>query len=305
MSNNKRSIPAECYPCLFEQLLSLTKITGMEPDASKLLFAHSMRQLLQSNGEGIVVQQVIRSATDEAIALSGREAGFDPYRELKQRSNDVALAFADEFRARILDSASPLEEAVRVAAAGNIIDFGAKQHGSLDVEHEVRTIGERRFGRFDFEAFSSRLSAASRLLYICDNAGEIVFDRLFIEAIRREYPKLDITCAVRERPVINDAVLADARYAGLDAVAHVISSGSVYPGTLLDEVSEEFRRLFDQADLIVSKGQGNFETLLDEADERLFFILRIKCDQMSKLSGIAKGELVLMQGGTHRRDTVL
>jgi len=296
-----RTIPAECYPCLFEQLLSLKKIIGMEDGQGKRLFEHSMRELLESRGEGVVPQHVIRSATDEAISLSGKADDFDPYREIKQHSNDVALAFADEFRTRILDSDKPLEEAVRVAAAGNIIDFGAKRHGSLDVEHEVRTIGERTFGRFDFEAFSSRLQSAKRLLYICDNAGEIVFDRLFIEAIRRHFPQLDVTCAVRERPVINDAVLADARYAGLDEVATVMSSGSVYPGTLLDEVSEEFRSLFSEADLIVSKGQGNFETLLDDADERLFFILRIKCDQMSKLSGIAKGELVLMQGGTHRR----
>lgn len=302
MAKNKRTIPAECYPCLFEQLLSLTKITGMEEGQGKRLFEHSMQQLLESNGEGIVVQHVIRSATDDAIALSGRDADFDPYREIKQRSNDVALAFADEFRARILESPKPLEEAVRVAAAGNIIDFGAKRHGSLDVEHEVRTIGERTFGRFDFEAFSLRLQSAKCLLYICDNAGEIVFDRLFIEEIRRHFPQLDVTCAVRARPVINDAVMADARYAGLDKVATVISSGSVYPGTLLEEVSGEFRRLFDEADLIVSKGQGNFETLLDDADERLFFILRIKCDQMSKLSGIAKGELVLMQGSFHRRE---
>ncbi|ACF12420.1 protein of unknown function DUF89 [Chlorobaculum parvum NCIB 8327] len=301
MNSKNRSIPVECYPCLFEQLLSLTKITGMEDGQGKALFEHSMQQLLESNGEGIVVQHVIRSATDDAIALSGRDADFDPYCDIKQRSNDVALAFADEFRARILDSPKPLEEAVRVAAAGNIIDFGAKRHGSLDVEHEVRTIGERTFGRFDFEAFLSHLQSAKRLLYICDNAGEIVFDRLFIEEIRRHFPQLDVTCAVRERPVINDAVMADARYAGLDKVATVISSGSVYPGTLLEAVSDEFRRLFDEADLIVSKGQGNFETLLDDADERLFFILRIKCDQMSRLSGIAKGELVLMQGGTHRR----
>ncbi|MBN1929539.1 MAG: DUF89 family protein [Chlorobiaceae bacterium] len=300
----KRAIPAECYPCLFEQLLSLTKITGMEAEAGKALFAHSMRQLLESGGEGIAVQHLIRSATDEATRLTGRSADFDPYREIKQRSNDVALAFADEFRARIRDSGKPLEEAVRVAAAGNIIDFGAKRHGSLDVEHEVRTIGERQFGRFDFEPFSMRLASATRLLYICDNAGEIVFDRLFIEAIRRLHPQLDVICAVRERPVINDAVEDDALYAGLEEVATVISSGSVYPGTLLEEVSGEFRRLFDEADLIISKGQGNFETLLDDADERLFFILRIKCDQMSKLSGIAKGELVLMQGGTHRRATM-
>ncbi|ACF46573.1 protein of unknown function DUF89 [Prosthecochloris aestuarii DSM 271] len=295
--SNTSAIPVECYPCIFDQLLSLAKITGLGRENGKILFEDSMRYLLETRGEGIVVQHVIRNATDRAIALSLQGEDYDPYAEIKQRSNDIALEFAEEFRATIQNASEPLQEALKIAAAGNIIDFGAKQHGSLDVEKELRTIDERVFGQFDFEAFSSRLNSAVRLLYICDNAGEIVFDKLCIEEIRRQYPEVDITCAVRQRPVINDAVMLDARYAGLDEVARVVSSGSIYPGTLLDETSDDFRQLFAEADLIISKGQGNFETLLDIADERLFFILRIKCEQMAKLSHVLKGDLVLMQGG--------
>ena len=292
-----RQIPAECYPCVFEQMHSLARVTELDAENGKLLFEHAMRHLLDTGGKGIVVQHIIRSATDRAIALSGKGADFDPYRAIKKQSNDMALHYAPEFRNTIRQSPNPLQEAVKIAAAGNIIDFGAKRHGSLDIEKELRTIDERAFGRFDFAEFSRRLKMAARLLYICDNAGEIVFDRLFIEEIRRTHPELQITCAVREQPVINDAVFPDARDAGLHEVAEVISSGSVYPGTLLDETSEAFRKLFSNADVIVSKGQGNFETLLDVADERLFFILRIKCDRMARLSSVPKGELVLMQGG--------
>jgi damage-control phosphatase, subfamily I len=293
-------IPAECYSCIFSQLHSLAKVTGLDGESSKLLFEDSMRQLLDTHGEGLVVQHIVRSATDRAIALSGKGAGYDPFGAIKKESNVIALQFVDEFRNKIRNSAKPLQDAVKIAAAGNIIDFGAKQHGSLDVEKELSTISERTFGCFDFAELSRRLLLAEKLLYICDNAGEIVFDRLFIEEIRRSHPDLEVVCAVRAMPIINDAVLSDASESGLQEVAVVISSGSVYPGTLLDETSEEFRRLFDNADVIISKGQGNFETLLDVADERLFFILRIKCDQMAKLSGVAKGELVLMQGGTQR-----
>lgn len=298
--NTDRHISAECYPCVFEQLHSLARVTELDAENGKLLFEHAMRHLLDTGGKGIVVQHLIRSATDRAIALSGKGADFDPYRAIKKQSNDMALQYAPEFRNKIRHSPNPLPEAVKIAAAGNIIDFGAKRHGSLDIEKELRTIDERAFGRFDFPEFSRRLNSAGRLLYICDNAGEIVFDRLFIEEIRRSYPELQLTCAVREQPVINDAVLGDALDAGLHEEAAVISSGSIYPGTLLDETSEEFRALFDNADLIISKGQGNFETLLDVADERLFFILRIKCDRMSRLSNVPKGELVLMQRGRIR-----
>lgn len=290
-------IPAECYSCIFEQLHSLVKVTGLDGKSAKMLFEHSMRQLLDTHGEGLVVQHIIRSATDRSIALSGKGADYDPFGAIKKQSNVTALQFVDEFRNKIRNSPEPLQDAVKIAAAGNIIDFGAKQHGSLDIEKELSTISERAFGCFDFVELSRRLMLAGKLLYICDNAGEIVFDRLFIEEIRRSNPGLAVTCAVRAMPVINDAVLSDAYEAGLQEVAVVISSGSLYPGTLLDETSDEFRRLFDNADVIISKGQGNFETLLDVADERLFFILRIKCDQMAKLSGVAKGELVLMQGG--------
>ena len=299
MSSTKR-IPAACYSCIFEQLQSLVKVTGLDGERAKMLFEHSMQQLLDTHGEGLVVQHIIRSATDRAIALSGNGADYDPFGAIKKQSNVIALQFVDEFRNRIRHSPTPLQEAVKIAAAGNIIDFGAKQHRSLDVEKELSTISERSFGCFDFAELSRRLQSAGKVLYICDNAGEIVFDRLFIEEIRRSNPGLEVTCAVRAMPVINDAVLSDAYEAGLQEVSVVISSGSVYPGTLLDETSEEFRRLFDSADVIISKGQGNFETLLDVADERLFFILRIKCDQMAKLSGVAKGELVLMQGGQQR-----
>lgn len=101
---------------------------------------------------------------------------------------------------------------------------------------------------------------------------------------------------MRERPIINDAVLNDALYVGLDRVATVISSGSIYPGTILDETSYEFRKLFDKSDLIISKGQGNFETLLDTATEKIFFILRIKCEMIARLSNTQRGDLVLMLG---------
>ncbi len=185
---------------------------------------------------------------------------------------------------------------MKIAAAGNIIDFGAKNHVALSIEEELDSIDQRGFGVYHFDAFFKRLSTAGTLLYICDNAGEIVLDKLFIEEIKKAFPSVAIICALRERPIINDAVLNDALSVGLDRVATVISSGSVYPGTILEETTRAFRELFDKSDLIISKGQGNFESLLDTANEKVFFILRIKCDLMARLSGTQRGNLVLMQG---------
>jgi uncharacterized protein with ATP-grasp and redox domains len=276
-------------------MLSLAKLMKLEEKDKKSFLEKTMSYLLETHGEGIVAQHLIRNATDSIIAMLGKPSDYDPYHTLKVQSNDLALSYRQTFKAKISASPSPLQTAIKLAAAGNIIDFGAKNHTELDIEKELNTIEKRGFGIFHFKEFSERLKSANLLLYICDNAGEIAIDKIFIEEIKATYPDLKIVCTVRDKPIINDAVLDDAFYVGLDQITRVISSGSIYPGTILDETSTEFRTYFTDADLIIAKGQGNFETLLDTIDDRLFFILRIKCEMMAQLAGTNAGDLVLMQ----------
>ena len=167
---------------------------------------------------------------------------------------------------------------------------------SLNLDEELHLLDKIPFARYDLETFRETLKAASLLLDICDNSGEIVFDMLFIKEIERVCPNLKIIAAVRGKPIINDATLKDAKVVGLDRLVETISSGSVYPGTILPETTEEFQRLYTSADLILAKGQGNFETLLPIADQRLFFLSRIKCEYIASLAKVQKDNLVLMQG---------
>ena len=296
MKAKNKHISTECYPCIFQQLVSIATLMKMDEAGKKSLLEKSMQYLLETHGNGIVVQHIIRKATDTVIDMMNKPSDFDPYKTIKTYSNDIALEHYQMFKTKIKESRSPLQTALKIAAAGNIIDFGAKNHVDLDIEKELGSIYQRGFGIYHYDEFYKRLSSASVLLYICDNSGEIVLDKIFIEEIKKAFPSLDITCAMRERPIINDAVLNDALYVGLDRVATVISSGSIYPGTILDETSYEFRKLFDKSDLIISKGQGNFETLLDTATEKIFFILRIKCEMIARLSNTQRGDLVLMLG---------
>jgi hypothetical protein len=208
----------------------------------------------------------------------------------------LSLAHATVLQKKIADSRSPFETALQIAGAGNIIDFGAKGDGSLNLVKELQLLTAVPFERYDVESFRTALQGASTLLYICDNAGEIVFDMLFIKELHRLYPDLQIVAAVRDKPIINDATLEDAKAVGLNSFVTTISSGSVYPGTILLETTEEFQKLFESAGVILAKGQGNFETLLPVADERLFFLLRIKCEYMAALSKVKKDNLILMQG---------
>jgi len=283
----------ECYPCLVNQALKTSKLLGMNKNETKAAVDHVMKLLLDDH-TGMtaphIVAHLYRFIRSE---LYGGEASFDPYREIKRETNRKALSYFKHLTGMVERSSLPLQTAVKVAAAGNIIDFGVKAHGDIDIDHEINNIDNLAFNIFDFSDLKDRLKTAHNLLYIGDNAGEIVFDRVLIAEIKKEYPGIDVFFAVREKPVINDVTREDAELTGMHNDARVISSGSMYPGTVLPETSTEFQRLFGTADVIIAKGQGNYETLSDVEKNDLFFLLRIKCDIVAEKINASTGSLVL------------
>ncbi len=294
--NRFDGIASDCYACVLDQVRSAACFAELTDAQTGRVITLAEAVLEKSKTTPVLVQHVIRQVADAIIQERGESLDFDIYARVKETSNTLSLACVERLQKKIDASASPLEAGLQVAAAGNIIDFGAKDHGALDLEKELQGLTEIPFARYDIDPLKKALERAATILYICDNAGEIVFDMLFIKEIQRLYPGLQIVAAFRDRPIINDATLADARAVGLDRLAASISSGSVYPGTVLPETTREFRQLFDDADVMIAKGQGNLETLRPHADKRLFFLLRIKCEYMAALTQVAKGSLVLMQG---------
>ncbi len=225
----------------------------------------------------------------------------DPFAQVKEESNALALAMQEGIRQRIEQAADPLRAAVRAAIGGNIIDYGSLH--SFDAAQTMRDCFVREFVVDDYPALRQAVSKADqKVLYLCDNSGEIVFDGLLIEQLQRL--GCQVTAAVRESPIINDATLADARACGLDQLCPLISSGMSCPGTVLAQCSTEFLHHFHTADLIISKGMGNFESLSDQPAP-LYFLLTVKCAQVAKhvaeqwhipadiLEG--KGEMVLLR----------
>jgi uncharacterized protein with ATP-grasp and redox domains len=296
--NKKRfsGIASDCYSCVLNQARSAARFGELNEEQTKRVIAVAKAGLEESKTTPLLVQHIIRRVADTIIQERGESQDFDIYADVKEESNILSLAYADGFQKKLDASASPLETGLQIAAAGNIIDFGAVNQGPINLEKELQSLNKIPFARYDIEPFKKALDGASTLLYICDNSGEIVFDMLFIKELQREYPNLQIVAALRDKPIINDATLEDAKEVGLDHLVATISSGSIYPGTILPETTEEFQKLFASADVILSKGQGNFETLLPIADERLFFLLRIKCEYMAVLSKVRKDNLVLIQG---------
>lgn len=215
----------------------------------------------------------------------------DPYKGLKEKNNKLAMALYPGLKRTVEDSADKLLTAVRLAVAGNVIDYGLPH--VFDVEREIEECLEKPFAEFHYGDLREALAASRNILYILDNAGEIVFDRLLIETIGRK-----ITAVVRSKPIINDVTMEDAVKVGLTGVCEVIESGSDLPGTVISKCAPEFIRRYREADLVISKGQGNYETLADEP-EPIFFIFKAKCDVVARHVGCRMGDIILKrQSGT-------
>ena len=285
----------DCYPCMLRQVLAMAKLTGLNEAQTKRSIDHTLEILLLATS-GMSPQHVLIEVIDRIKKDFFPGTGeFDPYGELKKMSNALVESRFEELEGMVRSGASPLETAVKMAAAGNIIDFGAMDHAVLDIEEEIRNIPALKFSRYQFRPLVAFLSNARRLLYIGDNAGEIVFDKLLVRQIKRDFPAVVVTFVTRSEPVINDVTVDDAISVGFDQEAEIVSSGCRYPGLLLTEADEAFGKLWERADIILAKGQGNFEGLSNEDDKRLFFILRVKCERVANTIGSAVGDLVLMR----------
>lgn len=216
----------------------------------------------------------------------------DPYAKEKEQYNRIALALYPDLKKRAADSKDPFSAAVRIALAGNIIDFGAVREIPLD-----ETI-ERMLSSGPVVDHSRNLKnaikKADRILYLGDNAGETVMDRILIEHFETN---AEVVYAVRGGPILNDALTEDALLAGLDKVARIVSNGYDAPGTILEKCSEEFRLEFQKSDLVISKGMGNFESLNDVDDRPIFFLLIAKCPLVASHLNCEIGQAVVQYNG--------
>jgi len=277
----------ECIHCIIRQTLSTLNLATNNDRLKKKALAEVLSYLahldykLSPPQHGKFIYDIIHRIT----------GNYDPYASLKTAYNQAVLAAYDDVKNMVRQQANPLKAAAKLAAAGNIIDFGPSDNKPR-IEAIVNELQEE-WGIDDSDQFVRELAPARDVLYLADNAGEIVFDRLFIEIMRETFPreKMNFTVVVRGAPVINDATMEDARQVGLTEVARVIGNGDSTPGTVLSAVSDEVRRLMKRADLVIAKGMGNFETLTD-VQRNIYFLLRIKCAPVARLAGAEVGKLV-------------
>lgn len=282
---NRMNTSIDCLPCVFRQ--ALDAVRRISDDV--VLHERVMREVAGWIHEADLSEPPPVLAQRLHRLLREMTGVADPYAEAKRRDNALALGLMPELRARLKRADDPFRLAVRLAIAGNQIDLGPKSSMSAEeVLESVRKVEEQPFSG-DVEEFRRRADQARTIFYIADNAGEIVLDRLLIEALGPD----KVTVAVRGRPVINDATMADAQTAGLCDICEVIPNGSDVPGTILKDCSEAFNAKFAAADMIVSKGQGNYETLGDNP-RSICFLFKIKCPVIAAKSGFKLGTQTLL-----------
>jgi len=275
----------DCIGCFIRQALDAARLATDDEQIHERVVREVLRlaaDLNMSQSPPSIGQQIHRLIRE----LVGKD---DPYRKIKKRFNNLALKLYPELRKHIIDSDDRLETAIRLAIAGNIIDFGV--NNSLEESQVKETISDSLSGYLDpkqIQGFKDAVNAVEKILYLADNAGEIVFDRLLIEQL----PYEKVIVVVKSTPVINDATMEDAEVVGLTRIVEVIDNGSDAPGTILETCSQDFVDRFKQADLVIAKGQGNYETL-SHVDKNIFFVLKAKCPVIARDLGCEIGEMVL------------
>lgn len=271
----------ECFPCFVEQALRASRmVTDDERTIKEILDRVGERfreiPLTYTPPEmGDYIYRTVREVTGVK----------DPYQVMKKESILQVLSIYPFLEKMVANSDDPILTAIKLATIGNVLDFGISR--KYDLMEEIAKIENMEFAIFHYDTFREQLENSSSVLFIGDNAGETVFDKLLIETIRKP-----VTYVVREGPVINDATVEDAIQSGIDQVAEIISSGSSAPGTILRFCNKEFLHRFSQADLVISKGQGNYEGL-SGTERQVFFLLRAKCPVIARHIGVKLNDFIM------------
>jgi uncharacterized protein with ATP-grasp and redox domains len=220
----------------------------------------------------------------------------DPYKEVKKKQNELALRYESTLSVQIAEMSNPLKAAMMFSAAGNAIDL-APDCSIPDIYKRYMEIISKGLAWDDYGLFLKKLTQSKSLLFLGDNAGEIVWDKVLIEELLDNF-NIDIIYTVRGFPILNDVTMEDADFVGMDKLIKVISNGFDAPGTLLDRCSEEFLKHYHTSDLILAKGQGNYESLSGE-DRPIFFLLQVKCPVIAEDIRCDIGGLVLKSQLNH------
>jgi uncharacterized protein with ATP-grasp and redox domains len=282
----------DCLPCLLRQAVRTAKTHIPDEETQLALLKEIMKEMLVSDNDASApfiahrIQEIMVNTLDNP----------DPYQEDKEYYNREMLNIESEL-IKLRDSCeNPFAAALKMAGAGNIIDFGPGYDLSREKVLEiVETTMKIDLPGEVLLALRNDLRNAATLLYLGDNAGEIVFDKIFIDVIKNSFPELKIYFAARGKPVLNDITEADAYRVEMDKLAEIINNGTSIPGTDLEHCSAVFSNIYNKADVVISKGQGNFETLYGSGRQSLYYLFLCKCNLFMERLGAQQNDLIFLK----------
>ncbi|MBQ7927306.1 MAG: DUF89 family protein [Methanobrevibacter sp.] len=283
-------ISYECGPCFLRQAKEALDLSTDD----ELLKMEIMEEIFKYLSNNFTLGTNSNSTGSTMHALIKQRTGCaDPYYKEKIESNNIALKYLDDVK-KILDEDDSLENHVKIAIIGNILDFGAFTLND-DIESVIKDSLKKELAVKDIEEFENSLKIHDKVLYLVDNTGEIVFDKLLLSKIN-EYD-LDITIAVKSEPILNDACMEEALDAGLDEFGEIVEIGAGTVGYVDSKISDEFRQIFDSHKFIISKGMGNYEGLteIDLSDKDIYFLLCAKCNTISRDIGVNLHDMLLFK----------
>ena len=278
----------DCIFCIQRQALDAVRLVTNDVKEQERILRSVMVNILDMNWNthppdiADVMYNIIRKESKED----------DPYKTIKKECNDIALGMYPELKKIVDRSATPLLTAVRLAIAGNVIDYGVGPN--FDINKTISRVLEKKFRIDHFTKFVNNLKESENLVYLTDNAGEIVFDKILLETIISEYNFQKIFCGVKVTPFINDTTMQDAVYVGIDKMDGVEIVNIEVDENRVDHSSKTFPEIITESDMIISKGQRNFEALPD--NKKIFFMLLAKCPIIAKELGAEQGDIILKRG---------
>ena len=269
-----------CIPCIMDLMGTTLQNSDLDPSEHQAILdriendlINADRSLPPARNAGLAYQAILKETGTNDLFLIH-----------KGTSLKAAVALYPRLKELVAGAPDPIDAAIRVSALGNILDVA--NPNNYDLDEEIEKLLTINLAGDSLDIFKEKLNTADSLLLLADNAAETIFDKVLIETL-----EIPVIYAVKSGPAFDDALFNDARDAGIDQVAEVIETGTPYPGTYLPSCTADFQQLYAQAPLVLAKGQANYETLND-ADRDIFFLLKVKCDVVSKEIGYPLGSLV-------------
>jgi len=279
-------IQPACVECIVNQSFRVVDAIDANTPLATKITSH-VKELSKDFSFSLTPPEIAAYVYADMAKIANME---DLYAYQKQLASSHAKTFLPKLQTKLQNSTNKLLSATKIAIAGNVIDLAAEV--SFDLEEELEKIFHTPFGIDDFQTLEKELNKARNVVVLGDNTGEHIFDYIFIQTLQELYPDISFSYFVRGVPIINDVTLKEAKEIGFDKLCNLIDSGVDTPGFSYNRASQEAQELFDNADLVISKGMGNYECLSPSHKQNICFLLKVKCNVVASSLGAELGDII-------------